>query len=249
MFHRLLLVKQTLLRSGTKLGFQVGINQTASGSRSDAHGQASWCRWRKRKSGRDRLLARDSGNVYGKRAIVNQFNPQAVDSRLRRELNAVNSERPDGDIAWHIPYIEDLRPRYGHTIHLAEKLTDGRRRVGQFNCYMYALGVRTSETVIRILNEQSAWMKFGKEFLTIVRGTLTRVTEPSVGDLVLYSDPTGLQHAGKWNSDSVLSKWGLGHVWRHGVFELPASYGDVVEVYKAIEIETVEAYFQAYANP
>lgn len=62
------------------------------------------------------------------------------------------------------------------------------------------------------------------------------------GDHVLYSS-SRIEHAGKVVENAIESKWGKGHLWRHGVFEIPQSYGDTVRFFHDI---SKEEYIQAF---
>jgi hypothetical protein len=69
------------------------------------------------------------------------------------------------------------------------------------------------------------------------------------GTIAIYLDAMGQPaHAGIVQVDTsvVVSKWGLtGHVWRHSVFEAPASYGDDARFFRPPEREAIFARFNA----
>ena len=79
--------------------------------------------------------------------------------------------------------------------------------------------------------------------------TLDPLSEPEVGALVVWFDderrPT---HAGVWSGTRVRSKWGTAHLWQHGLFEVPESYGDDVAFYVRPAREVVLAEFKRYTE-
>ncbi len=60
-------------------------------------------------------------------------------------------------------------------------------------------------------------------------------------DLVVYSDKFGnAQHAGKIVAGEVVSKWGMkGELWKHGLWEVPNSYGTSVQFCSQLPKESV----------
>jgi hypothetical protein len=58
-------------------------------------------------------------------------------------------------------------------------------------------------------------------------------------DLVFYFDDQGRsKHAGLWLGDKrVQSKWGIGHLYKHQIFEVPESYGTNVRFFKRLPFE------------
>lgn len=53
-------------------------------------------------------------------------------------------------------------------------------------------------------------------------------------DLVLYFDEQIPTHAGLVTESRVISKWGKGHIYKHGFLEVPASYGDTIRFYRRV---------------
>ena len=79
----------------------------------------------------------------------------------------------------------------------------------------------------------------------LCKGYMTeKVSEsPSNGDYVLYFSDQTIVHAGKMESGRVISKWGRGHIWIHGICEVPAGYGNQVKYYNRLEKTTcIEAF-------
>jgi len=65
------------------------------------------------------------------------------------------------------------------------------------------------------------------------------------GDHVLYFGQQ-LEHAGKVCAGMVESKWGKGHLWQHGVYEVPQRYGDIVRFFRQVSREDAIAAFREF---
>ena len=69
-----------------------------------------------------------------------------------------------------------------------------------------------------------------------------------VGDIVLYSDDNEIKHVGKLiEKDRFISKWGIGYLYEHNIFEVPISYGNNISFFKSINREEAIKYFIEYA--
>ena len=81
---------------------------------------------------------------------------------------------------------------------------------------------------------------------------LAEVTQGDVreGDVVFYfSDAGRFKHAGRMLARGrVLSKWGTGHLYEHGVFEVPESYGIVVRFFRGLSYEQAFERFVQFAE-
>ena len=74
------------------------------------------------------------------------------------------------------------------------------------------------------------------------------VSDIQDGDYVIYFQENVPTHAGKVQNDSVVSKWGSGHKWKHGVWEVPSSYGTDVHHFKSLPKHTSVSIFIKWAN-
>ena len=69
----------------------------------------------------------------------------------------------------------------------------------------------------------------------------------SSGNLLTYSNELKITHIGKIDIlGRVISKWGIGHLYEHAIYEVPISYGDQVRRYSLIENISIFWYFEAY---
>jgi len=48
-------------------------------------------------------------------------------------------------------------------------------------------------------------------------------------EVVVYFKDGVPAHFGKFENDLVISKWGIGLIWKHKLFEVPLSYGDIAK--------------------
>ncbi len=70
------------------------------------------------------------------------------------------------------------------------------------------------------------------------------------GVIVVYFNEAGLfKHAGiTVREDRVVSKWGTGHLFEHGLFEVPESYGTKVRFFRKLRQATAYEYFMLFAK-
>ena len=70
------------------------------------------------------------------------------------------------------------------------------------------------------------------------------------GDFVFYFDDRSLfRHAGVMiGKERVRSKWGTGHLFEHGVFEVPESYGTTVRFFKQMAEGAAYSHFRSFAE-
>jgi hypothetical protein len=83
-------------------------------------------------------------------------------------------------------------------------------------------------------------------------GLLVEVTPADVreGDLVSYfGDDRRFKHAGLSRTNGrVTSKWGIGHLYEHGVFEVPESYGTKVRFFRKVSYDEAFGHFVRFAQ-
>jgi hypothetical protein len=161
---------------------------------------------------------------------------------LREELNLITAR--DGSAAElkeQIEHIDSLRTKYPHSITLLrETIPNGLR----FNCYQYAFSLENITLRVGILREVRPLRDFTQ---SLVDGLLDEISLDNAenGDHVLYIG-SQIEHAGKINEGMVESKWGLGHLWRHGLYELPLKYGVCVRFFRRISPQDALHAFLAF---
>src|SRR6266851_5671606 len=148
---------------------------------------------------------------------------------LRRELDEIVN---GGKIAItdHPAAIAALTSRHPHSIRHLPELSKQ-----PYNCFTHALGLLDSDRVQKVLQRDADWygfagIKVGSEFMARLIADQT-LTSHSAGELTVYFFDVTPRHAGLVTGERVRSKWGIGNLWDHAVWEVPASYGETVERY------------------
>jgi len=167
---------------------------------------------------------------------------------LREELDRVTEDYADSDerLAKQIGLIKSLAAKYRAPISLVREMKPGEL---QFNCYQHSFCLTDVESVSQIMRAYQ-YIFPGREFVQHLIATRLRqiaVSEAQDGDHVLYGG-SQIEHAGTIVQDSVESKWGKGHLWRHGLYDLPLRYGDTVSLLRRISKEDSIQAFLEYAK-
>jgi len=127
--------------------------------------------------------------------------------------------------------VAELATETPHSIRLAPQCS--QTPIADYNCFEFALGL-AGRREVHLISEHLPSTFCGGEFVQhLVDTVLVPVASPSTGDLVLYRGHQQITHAGLLEADSVISKWGKGHLWLHSLFEVPAQYGDVTSFHEA----------------
>lgn len=166
---------------------------------------------------------------------------------LRKQLESITQAYPRHQ-QW--AYLERLAQYNNHNIRpMADPWPEHN-----YTCLVYALGL-TSSRVYQQIVARNEEVFAGPEFALylINQQALNTVNQPKPGDIVLYSTSFEhrheICHAGVINdSGLVVSKWGLGSMWQHELFELPSSYGKHASFYTAINSERMLNWFLKYAR-
>ncbi|QPD02493.1 MAG: hypothetical protein Nkreftii_000267 [Candidatus Nitrospira kreftii] len=118
--------------------------------------------------------------------------------------------------------------------------------IARYNCFEFAFGLAGQREVQLIAGQFSSTFCNSEFAQYLVDSVLAQVTSPSVGDLVLYHDNKQITHAGLIEAtNGVCSKWGTGHLWLHGLLEVPARYGDVTSFYhRPVPMETLTRFIE-----
>jgi hypothetical protein len=151
-------------------------------------------------------------------------------------------------VVWEQPAaIEELAREFAHSICLVDDEFDRG-----YNCYTFALGLVDNDRVYEILRKDAgldgfADIKVGVEYVVrlIKDGVLIRDDD---GPVVLYLEDDIPVHAGIVDEGRIQSKWGIGHLWEHDLWEVPRSYGDKTERYRIDRPELLEPSFEEYSN-
>lgn len=104
-------------------------------------------------------------------------------------------------------------------------------------CHHYAFGRILS--TYGMCNDMPTPEIHGKK---ILKTYFTVTTSPQKGDLVVYYDSNSIKHWGIYlGSDMVESKWGMGSVYRHLLFDAPSEYGETIKCFRLKDGLTVDS--------
>lgn len=168
---------------------------------------------------------------------------------LRSQLSEVTNSHYNPDLI--AQQIEALRDRVQHTI---ERVSDAEvsdpRPVG-FNCFMYALGLANSIEARHAYAKGREYPGFpGAEFMAYFLPDCVSRRMGEEGDIVVYWQererlPT---HAGRVRHGRIVSKWGGGHVWEHGLYEVRSDYGSESRFFPGVSTEFAQSQFRAFTG-
>lgn len=155
---------------------------------------------------------------------------------LRDELQEIaNNGKPEQ----HEADMAALKKYYSHSIRVAKEL-DAQEREG-FNCYMFALGIENEKWARSMLTET------GCPSSTFMDDAISKngIKFESCGQIVVYQDSAKIyKHMGRVQEDGlIVSKWGMGRIWRHEILEVPSGYGDFVGYITLEHARIIRKYF------
>jgi hypothetical protein len=162
---------------------------------------------------------------------------------LRRTLREMTEVL---DISQHPSILRKLTRTCPNTISVLKS----EHPLERYTCAMYAFDFAEKREYVQIAE---CGRFAGRDFLhwLLNMGLLEEVSEKDAcqGDLVIYFSEAGrFEHIGaKPETDRVVSKWGTGHLYEHGLFEVPESYGTTVRFFKRLTFEAAYGYFREFA--
>ncbi len=162
---------------------------------------------------------------------------------LRHELDKASKLRVPQD---YRDELERLRKKYRHSISI---LRDGIDRITRFNCFAYGLGFWKHAEYIRRVDAAGNSAIADSHFVSwVLEQDILReisVSDAKEGDVVLYFDKGAVTHAAVLGEEQTLrSKWGGNEVHQHGLWEVPAQYGDTVRYYRKPDAASLLSHLQ-----
>jgi ADP-ribose pyrophosphatase YjhB (NUDIX family) len=102
-----------------------------------------------------------------------------------------------------------------------------------YNCYIYALGLSDDKRFLGNANWDFMRSLHTDFDAMIALGILKQIEKPENGCLVMWrTEQNVIAHVGLMeNFDTAISKWSWGPLFRHHIYNVPASYGDNAEFY------------------
>ena len=151
---------------------------------------------------------------------------------LREELDRLTD---DPDPMCHPELLTELSKHHPNKIRIIE-IAD---RSQPYTCFMHVFGLRNEPEYNKIAMSGSGKIYANSAFVLflIQEGYIQEITSgtTSTEDIVIYFASGVPQHAGIAKRDGQIeSKWGLGHLYEHGILEVPSKYGNEVKFYSPI---------------
>jgi hypothetical protein len=179
---------------------------------------------------------------------------------LRSELDRITTEIIEDNVGQQVDSMAELRRRLPHSITLVAKAIPGDAATYSYTCFQHAFEL--TEPPQLIVDIATLWHHVypnSKFVAYLIEHHLEEVTASELRDqdLVVYFNDGVAKHAGRVQGDSVVSKWGTAHLWRHALYEVPSAYGNEVRFFRPLcredsqeafvrfaEFETGETFFQ-----
>lgn len=142
------------------------------------------------------------------------------------------------DVGQHAALLHDIGREYPNSICIAES----PHPIGRYTCLMHVFHFTEKPEYIDIADYRLGRVYAGAEFAhwLIENERLTEVSQAEAqnGDLIVYFREGRFKHIGLWQPNGrVLSKWGIGNLYDHELFEIPESYGNDVKFYRRLSYE------------
>ena len=164
---------------------------------------------------------------------------------LRHQLTEMTETAP---VHEHPARIEALRPEHGHTIVVVESDFP----IERYTCGVHAFYLIEDPTYVKIADCGLGRTFAGREFISfLLQNKLLspRQSPTIVGDLIVYFDGGTFQHVGRMKTDTrVVSKWGKGWLYEHGVWEVPSHYGQEIQYFVGPNEDASYELFIRYAE-
>ena len=165
---------------------------------------------------------------------------------LRKKLQTVIEVQ---DVAQHPVLLAEVTRECPNSI----RITESSYPIDRYTCLMHVLNFTEKPEYIAIAAYGAGRIYAGTDFAhwLIERGILAEVSQAEAkdGDLVFYFSEGTFKHVGLWRLNGrVLSKWGVGHLYDHDLFEVATSYGTDVRFYKRLPYEDAYDLFTQLAE-
>jgi hypothetical protein len=172
-------------------------------------------------------------------------------AELRQQLQRITDEFTGCLVQLQIQHIERLRGDWNHRIRLVEPAVAGKPRTYDFNCHAFTFGLHELQVFWELRRVKPELWPTGEFVTNRLMAAMPRIRRADAvqGDVVLYFNADRIAHSGICaRRDVVESKWGTAHRWRHGVFEVPSSYGNMTRYFRRPSPEHVRVAFLEFAK-
>ena len=153
------------------------------------------------------------------------------------------------DVDQHPEILRRISQQCPNTIRLLES----QHPIGRYTCLVHALDFTEKPEYLAIAKYPFRCAFAGPEFAhwLIGGGHLKELSAGSAnrGDLILYLDNGQFKHAAIFLSDGrANSKWGVGHLFEHGILEVPSSYASEVRFFGRLPYDVAHGCFVDFAR-
>jgi hypothetical protein len=176
-----------------------------------------------------------------------QMSDEEAMSGLRHALQSM-TEETDG--ARHPELLRKLSREHPNTITILESL----HPLHCYTCFVHAFGFTEMPQYVSIAQIGFNYVYASPDFAHWLcdQGRLVEVTGSDLvpNDLALYTSTDGrFRHAAIFfGSDRFQSKWGLGYLFEHRLFEVPDSYGNSARFFRGLPYAQAIRSFVCYAE-
>ena len=165
---------------------------------------------------------------------------------LRKRLQTLTECK---DVARHPALLVEVTRVCPNSIRVVQSPTP----INRYTCLMHVLDFTENPKYADIAGSGLGRIYAGDDFAhwLIGRGLEAKMPQADAqeDDLVFYFSEGTFKHAGLCRpSGRVLSKWGVGHLYDHNLFEVPASYGTEFRLYKRLPCEDAYDLFTQFAD-
>lgn len=148
-------------------------------------------------------------------------------AEFRKKLGEINNQP---SFSQHPKFIDNLRFVYSHNIHINSNPFIFNSTT---DCFDFVFGNKIPKDI------QNKIKRIGQSNPDSLKKTITNLISKGLIDLheqqrdedrvAVYFKDGIPEHFGQIVDNVIMSKWGRGHVWKHGLWEVPHSYGDHVK--------------------
>ncbi|WP_319575903.1 hypothetical protein [uncultured Desulfobacter sp.] len=169
-----------------------------------------------------------------------------MNRELRQQLETMTLKL---SVAEHSATLEKLRAEFGHSV----EIVASEHPIEEYTCVVHAFSLVNDPTYVEVASFGLGRTFAGADFIRFVlKHDLLKArdsTNCAHGDFVMYFQEGLFQHVGRlMTRDRALSKWGTGHLYKHGLWEVPFTYGEEVRMFKCPNKERCLELFIAYAE-
>lgn len=164
---------------------------------------------------------------------------------IRKKLSKITDTL---DLSTQKNLLENLIKEKKITIQIIES----KYPIQLYSCAVYVLGFENDDYYEHIAaGEKEAYA--GPEFIgfMINKGYLQehKKSNSTSKNIIVYKHDDKIKHVGLTVSKTrARSKWGLGYLYEHDIFEVPEEYGNDIELYSPLDKEKALDYFIEFAR-